>query len=190
LPQNGDILRSRVGLSGLVTNRLAFLGMVGWLATFYDGVPENADTPIGQAELKYFIMASPTIDPTAAGLGLSSVALGYTRDVFNSYLAAFYTRDRVYLNFSYFFGGTVVSTLEGGYSFIRSPEDVEYQANTQRRFDAKLFAEYRLSDIVGINTSVRYDVSAGPPVRSLAGNTVEDLDFQRWQAYIGARVFW
>jgi hypothetical protein len=190
LPQNGDILRSRVGLTGLVTNRLAFLGMIGWLATFYDGVPENADTPIGQAELKYFIMPSPTIDPTAAGLGLSSVALGYTRDVYNSYLAAFYRRDRIYLNFSYFFGGTVVTTLEGGYSFIRSPEDVEFQANTQRRFDAKLFAEYRVSDIVGINTTVRYDANAGPPIRSLDGASIEDLDYERWQAYIGARVFW
>lgn len=190
LPQNGDILRSRIGLSGLVTNRLAFLGMIGWVATFYDGVPENADTPIGQAELKYFIMPSPTIDPTAAALGLSAVALGYYRDVYNSYLAAFYTRDRIYLNFNYFFGGAVVTTLEGGYSFLRSPEDVEFEANTQRRFDAKLFAEYRLSDIVGINGSVQYDVSAGPPIRSIAGNQVEDLDFNRFQAYIGARVFW
>jgi hypothetical protein len=190
LPQNGDILRSRVGLSGLVTNRLAFLGMIGWLATFYEGVPENADTPIGQAELKYFIMPPPSMDPTAASLGLSSVALGYTRDVANSYLAAFYTRDRVYLNFSYFFGGTVVTSLEGGYSFIRSPEDIEFQENEQQRIDARLFAEYRLSDVVGINTSLRFDSSAGDPVEANNGAVVEDLDFERWQAYLGVRVFW
>lgn len=190
LPQNGDILRTRAGLSGLVTNRLAFLGMVGWLATFYDGAPENADTVIGQAELKYFIMPSPTIDPSAAGLGLSTIALGYTRDVANSYLAAFYQRDRVYLNFSYFFGGSVVTSLEAGYSIINSPEDLEFRENQQQRFDGRLFAEYRLSDIAGLNTTLRYDSSAGDPVESVDGTAVEDLDFQRWQVYVGARVFW
>ena len=190
LPQNGDILRSRIGLSGLVTNRLAFMGMIGWLATFYEGVPENADTVIGQAELKYFIMPPPTIDPTAATLGLSAVAVGYTRDVANSYLAAFYQRDRVYLNFSYFFGGTVVASLEGGYSIINSPEDVEFEANQQQRLDARLFVEYRLSDVVGLNTTIRYDSSAGDSVQSVDGTAVEDLDFNRWQAYLGVRVFW
>lgn len=190
LPQNGDILRSRIGVSGLVTNRLAFLGMIGWLATFYDGVPENADTPIGQAELRYFLLPPPSLDPTAASLGLSTIAVGYNRDVSNSYLAAFYTRDRVYLNLSYFFGGVVVTSLEAGYSFIKTPVDVEYAANEQQRIDARLFAEYRLSDIVGLNTTVRFDSSAGDDVVSRDGAAVEDLDFQRWQAYLGIRVFW
>jgi hypothetical protein len=190
LPQNGDILRSRIGLTGLITNRLAFLGMIGWLATFYPGVPENADTPIGQAELKYFIMASPTVDPTAATLGLSSIAVGYNRDVSNSYLAAYYVRDRIYANFSYFFGGVVLASLEGGYSFISNPEDVEFEESQQQRFDARLFAEYRLSDIVGLNATVRYDSNSGDQVRSLNGALVEDIDFQRWQAYAGVRVFW
>jgi hypothetical protein len=190
LPQNGDILRSRVGLTGLITNRLAFLGMAGWLATFYNGVPENADTPIGQVEFRYFLIASQAMDPTAASLGLSSLAVGYNRDVSNSYLAAFYTRDRIYANFSYFFAGLVVASLEGGYSFISNPEDVEFESSQQRRFDARLFAEYRLSDIVGLNTTVRYDSNVGDQVRSLDGTRVEDLDFKRWQAYAGVRVFW
>ena len=190
LPQNGDILRSRIGLSGLITNRLAFLGKVGWLATFYEGVPENADTVIGQAELKYFIMPPASMDPTAATLGLSAVAVGYSRDVANSYLAAFYRRDRVYLNFSYYFGGTVIASLEGGYSIINSPEDVEYRANQQQRLDARLFSEYRLSDVVGVNATVQYDSSTGDQVEANNGAGVEDLDFQRWQAYLGVRVFW
>jgi hypothetical protein len=67
---------------------------------------------------------------------------------------------------------------------------VEFDANTQQRLDAKLFAEYRLSDIVGINSSLHFDQSTGDRVRAQDGSEVEDLDFTRWQAYLGARVFW
>jgi hypothetical protein len=99
-------------------------------------------------------------------------------------------RDRIYANFSYFFGGVVLASLEGGYSFISNPEDVEFEESQQQRFDARLFAEYRLSDIVGLNATVRYDSNSGDQVRSLNGALVEDIDFQRWQAYAGVRVFW
>src|SRR5690606_11810828 len=89
-PENGELLRSRVGLSGLITNRFAFLGMIGWVASFYDAVPENANTLIAHAEARYFVMPQPTLDPSAAGLGLSSIAAGYLRDVSNAYLSSFY----------------------------------------------------------------------------------------------------
>jgi hypothetical protein len=54
----------------------------------------------------------------------------------------------------------------------------------------KLFAEYRVSDIVGINTSLFYDQNRGDRVQAQNGSEVENLEFSRWQAYLGARVFW
>nr|PZN21814.1 MAG: hypothetical protein DIU78_16780 [Pseudomonadota bacterium] len=190
VPENGEILRSRVGLSGLITNRFAFLGMIGWLATFYDAVPENESTLIAHAEARYFVMPQPTLEPSAAALGLSSIAVGYLRDVSNAYLSSFYRLDRFYLNFSYLFGGTMVASLEGGYAFVTFPDDLEFEGSLQHRIEAGLFAENRLSDGVGLNATVRYDANMGDTIVSRAGDDIENLDYERWQAYLGLRVFW
>ena len=44
----------------------------------------------------------------------SSVAAGFIRDFSNSYLGAFYVRDRGYMGLNYFLGGVFVASLEGG----------------------------------------------------------------------------
>ena len=56
-------IRSRIGLNGLITNRFAALAMVGWGASFFDVAPNSLqpqyDSVIAQAELKWFLTASP-----------------------------------------------------------------------------------------------------------------------------------
>jgi hypothetical protein len=215
---NGDDLQARLGFTGLVTNRLSFLGLVGWNSTFYENgtasgtaaaaaqatIPRNYDGYVAQAELKYFVMPGPEGQGESAQTGLSSVAVGFIRDVNNSYLGSFYTRDRVYLGFDYFLGGVFVANVQGGYSLYSFPEINQYNASfNQGHVDATLFAEYRLSDTIGLNGTFIYDdaigkgpnhqgvliapASAGPPATQAL---YDNLEYSRYQAYIGVRVFW
>ena len=81
-------------------------------------------------------------------------------------------------------------SLQGGVSHISFPAVADEQGGfTQNRFDARLYAEYRTSDIFAINGSVSYDQVLASEQVELAGRT-EDLEFARFQAYIGARLFW
>ena len=64
--------------------------------------------------------------------------------------------------------------------------------------DAKLFAEYRLSDTFGINTTLRYDANLTeervqrertPPPPPALPTPNDELEFSRYQIFIGARWF-
>jgi hypothetical protein len=201
---NAQTVNSRVGVNGLVTNHFSALLLAGWAASFYDNranLPaNNYDGPVGQAELKWFILPQPTLAPDQATVGLSSIAVGYVRDYNNSYLGDFYRRDRGYANFSYFLAGAFLLSLEGGYNYLShspsrfSPNQggaVQQGGITQSRIDATLFGEYRPSDTIGINATVRY--TAAPENRRIpidpAGTRFDNLQFSRWEAFVGARWF-
>ena len=205
---DGDDLQARLGFSGLITNRIAFLVMAGWNSTFYEAnhattstaaqptAARNYDGYVAQAEFKYFVMPQP--DGDSAQTGLSSIAVGYTRDVNNSYLGSFYTRDRGYLGFDYFLGGVFVANVQGGFSQYQFPTvNVNNAAFSQQHIDASVFGEYRFSDTFGLNATFLYDqafgkgptpngvlVSPGPPA------FYDNLEYQRFQAYLGLRLFW
>lgn len=199
---DGDIIQSRIGVNGLITNRFAFRVMGGWAASFFEPPPnfgpaENFDGPVGNAELKFFLTPNPRLQPGSAPVGLSSVALGYDRNYAQSYLGPYYQRDRGYLTFEYFIGGIIVTSLRGQVARNSYPTfgvgdgmggvlpvDVH-----ETRLGATLFAEYRVTSNFGINTTIEYD-------KNIAGgdNPIpvvdDDLDYSRFQAYLGARVFW
>jgi len=203
-------VEARLGFSGLVTARLALLGLLGWSSSFYEDAgsitpAEDYDGYIAQAEAKYFLQSSA--DQDSAVVGISSIAAGFIRDFSNSYLGAFYVRDRGYMNLNYFLGGVFVASLEAGLARYSYPAISATQGSfEQTRIDARLFAEYRFSDIVGVNATLTYDQAmggddivvaegnAGPD--GVAGNgddvpnTVDNLEYSRFQAYIGMRVFW
>ena len=195
---DGDIIQARVGINGLITTRFAALALVGWTESFYEATglngaeqTRNYDSITAQAELKWFLLPQPQLQPGDATVGLSSIAVGYIRDFNNSYLGDYFSRDRVYADFAYFIGGRVILDLQGGYSRIGHPDIgfpdpvADVPAFSENRVDVQLFAEYRASDVVGINTTIRYDASLGD-------NRVgaDNLQFNRWQAYLGARLFW
>ncbi|HTQ04114.1 MAG TPA: hypothetical protein VMI54_09660 [Polyangiaceae bacterium] len=203
---NGDDLQARLGFSGLVTNRLAFLVMAGWNSTFYDHnkatAGQNYDGWVGQAELKYFVMPGP--DSDSAQTGLSSIAVGYLRDATNSYLGTFYTRDRPYLSFDWFLGGVFVAQAQGGFSIYDFPASTPGNgAFTQDHVDASVFMEYRFSDTFALNGTFLYDRAIGKGPNTGAGQygllvgtnaagqpLYDDLEYQRIQAYLGLRLFW
>ncbi len=195
-------VRARLGLNGLVTNSFALLVMAGWGASFYEttggGPAQQFDSLIAQAELKWFIIPQPSLEPSAATVGLSSIALGYTRDFENSYLGDFYQRDRGYLDFSYFVGGTVLLSLEGGFSHITHPASffpggvARTGSFGENRLDATAFAEYRTSDTFGLNSTLRYNADISDnAIPTDPGNpaSTDNLKFARYEIYVGARWF-
>ncbi|MGH7437255.1 MAG: hypothetical protein ACRENE_16385 [Polyangiaceae bacterium] len=204
---SSEPVRARIGLSGLLTDRFQALALVGWGATFLDQTVTSAqpqyDSVIGQAELKWYVSASPGVAATSdLGLALSSVAVGYTRDFSTSYLGNYYGSDRGYLKFSYFFAGRALVTLEGGVAAVEYPNIYfsnavqRSPAFTDKRVDATLFGEYRFTDTLGLNATLRYtanfsdeDINDAPQVAGAPPVGFINMAWSRFEAYLGVRWF-
>jgi len=209
---NSTPVRAKIGMNGLITDRLALLALVGWGATFLDnpagfGAQPQYDSVIGQAELKWYLAAGPGVaGPTDVGLALSSLALGYNRDFSNSLIGNYYGIDRGYLKFSYFFAGRALVTLEGGVAAIEYPNilwgtgngaatgQVRQGAFTDTRPDVTLFGEYRFTDAFAINATVRYTANfSNVDLPTLVGGgtaaTQFDMSWSRVEAFLGLRYF-
>ena len=199
---DGAIVRSRIGMNGLITTRLSLLGMIGWAGTFYNaraGNTQQFDSVTAQAELKWFISGGQEVmNAGSAPMGLSYASIGYTRDVSNSYLGNFYQRDRGYAGISYLLGGVFVTSLTGGVANLRFPASpaANNQAFSEQRVDATLFGEYRLSNTFGLNATVNYDqnitnksLQARDPMTGVGVGPQDHLEFSRWQVFLGARYF-
>jgi hypothetical protein len=203
---DGSPTRARLGITGLVTPRVGFLGMAGYGATFFNNpnavYVKQYDSVIGQAEIKFFLSATPGQDPDqSVGLSISSIALGYNRDFQTSFLGNYYGIDRGYLKFVYMFGGKFLLSAEGGFGAISYPEVFTQGqtvpisgAFTDLRADATLFGEYRVSNSVGINTTLRYSEEISDkqlPLGISPGGTagLYDLNWRRFEAFLGARWF-
>jgi len=189
---DGDIVRARVGFHGLVTYHLALMGLVGWSTSFYEAhqgsiAPRQFDAVVGQAEARWFLMSRPDLDSSTITSGLSSVAVGYGRTFSNSYFGSYYQRDRGYLNFSMFLVGAVAAGIDFGVSRVAFPEvtaPTPHDSFSQLRLDGRVFAEYRITETLAANATVQYDQVNSPVVND------EHLDYNRWQAYVGLRLFW
>jgi hypothetical protein len=184
---DGDAIRSRIGFHGLVTYHLALMGMLGWASSFYDqhagAVARQFVSLTANAEVRWFIQPRPDLEKATITSGISSVAVGYTRSFTNSYLGSFYQRDRGYLQFSTFLLGAIAGGLEFGVSRIGFPDSESGPAFEQLRIDGRVFGEYRFTDTLAANATVQYDQVNDP------GVVPEDLDYTRWQAYVGLRWF-
>lgn len=195
-------LRTRLGINGLITPSFAILAMAGWGASFYTAstgasaeyANQNFNSVIGQLELKWFITPNPSANPGTASNTLSSVAVGFVRDFYDSFIGNYFERDRGYLSFSYFYGGKFLLVIDGGAAPIIYPKmkisssDAVIGPFTDIRIDASLLAEYRFKSQFGVNASVRYNENINKvhlPVQ--AAGTVDDLSFRQIEAYLGFR---
>jgi hypothetical protein len=188
---NSNPVRARLGLNGLITRQLALLAMGGWASSFYSGPnAQQYDGPIAQAELKWFITPGTGNELIGGPLPISTAALGYSHEFFNSYLGDFMVRDRFYLTLSHLFGGRFLLVVDGSYSPIRyAPLYDEsrvqtYPGFTAPRVEASLFGEYRLSDSFGVNATLRYsaNITDEAPSRDRVG-------WNRYEAFLGVRWF-
>jgi hypothetical protein len=201
---SGDYVRSLLGINGLITYHLGFLAMAGWGATFYERTvvePENFDSAIGQVEVSWYPTPQSKLQEGGARVGVSALSVGYTRDFGNSYLWDYFQLDRVYTRFGYLFGGGLFLLTGGaGYTYVTRPtihfadgrNGGSYPSFSENRVDAMLFLEYRLSHSVGLHTTFMYDANLTHqqiPNGLTRDQGVDDLGFQRFQAYIGARWF-
>lgn len=196
-PQNdGDSVRARIGFHGLVTYHLALMGMLGWASSFYKSTASTIearqyDSLTANAEARWFITPRPNLEEASAVTGLSSIAVGYNRTFDNGYQGSFYQRDRGYLQFNMFLLGALSGGLEVGLSRVGYPEvegngvTPDSPAITQLRVDSRLFTEYRVTDMFATNATFLYDKVTSDPVVV----NQENLEYDRWQVFIGARLF-
>jgi hypothetical protein len=193
---------SQLGISGLVTNHFGLLVMGGWHATFYDGSADGTvqdyDGPVGRAELAWYPMPAPTLQQGSAVVGLSSVAVGYLRDVQNSYLGNFVQRDRLYTTFDYFAGGQILLKLTGGFTMNHHPQSffndgaARKEAFQENRADASAFLEYRFADTLVVNLDLGYTAALSDeeiPADSANPEVLDVIKFNRFQAMLGLRWF-
>ncbi len=187
-------MRARLGYNGLITNSFALLVMGGWGASFYTPTPqEDFDSFIGQAEVKWLITPSPSTDPAAASLSLSSLAAGFVRDFADSYIGTYEEHDRGYVKFSYLFAGRFLLVIDGGVAAVIYPDIARFnqESFTAIRVDASAFGEYRFTDYFGVNATVRYNTNITDVVLDVgATGGQENLQWQAFQAFLGARFLW
>jgi len=202
-------LRSEFGVTGLVTPRFAVLAAAGYGASFQRGGESAAvrqyDSVMGQAEATFYLSANPAAsDPGQVGLSLSTISVGYVRDFQQSYVGNFYGSDKGYARLTYFFGGKAILNIDGSVGAVEypdifivpSPGAAPTLANgsfTDIRIGSSLFAEYRFTDSFGVNATIDYAQNISN-TRLPAGSTGTaplffDMNWQRFQAFLGARYF-
>lgn len=208
---DSDPLRARIGLSGLITQKLGLLGMFGWGASFSHAgsgnIPaQDYDGPIGQLQLTFYPTPAPGLADAQqqTSLTLSQISLGYTRDFQTSYFGSFYSRDRGNASMSYFFAGRVLVVLDAGLSRVHFPDlyyatdattgvspGIRQTAFNEVRVDASLFTEYRLTNSLGLNATLAYDQNASKQIRTnpTDPSATDDLSWKRFQGFVGFRWF-
>lgn len=194
LVNDGFLLRSRVGMNGAFTSEFSVLAMVGYAAGFFDtaltGYDQEYESLIAQIEARWRIVPQ------------ARLVFGYDRDFQPSFLGNFFRRDRGYANFQTTIGGAFLLGVEasvGYYEFgaIVDPTGTMAGSSLQRgdiRLIASLFAEYRFTEWLGVNgtitytgnfTDFTYDVLDG-----MGGTLLEPAGFNKFEASLGARVFY
>lgn len=172
-------LRTRFGITGLVTDRFGVLVAGGYGATFFKNpnAPSSLqfDSFIGQAEGTFYLSQNPgASEPGEATLLLSTISLGVLRDYAMSLLSNYYTTDKLYAKLVWFFGGRVLVNIEGygekldypqpfynggaaGPLAVTDQNGATINAFSNYRAGASFFGEYRFSDVFAINTTIKYD---------------------------------
>jgi hypothetical protein len=210
-------LRTRFGITGLLTDRFGVLAALGYGATFFQkgnlASTSQYDSLNAQAEGTFYLSQSAGAgEPGQATLLLSAISFGYLRDFQNSLLGNYYTSNKGYAKITYFFGGKVLLSLDGFFEAIDYPQPFYNTATgiqptngangtptgafTNFRLGGTLFAEYRFTDSFGINATFKYDQTiSDTQLEAGAGSTpgsatqVYDLNWRQVQAFFGARWF-
>jgi len=180
-------VRARIGLNGLLTEKIALLAVAGYQATFFSA-GDNADTVIGQLELRWLISDA------------ANFRVGFQRDLQNSFIGNFVTRNRGYLAYQHSFNRRFMLSLDGsvgyqeyGYAAQNSGarltgvtgSDAVTGRFSSVRVEGTVYGEYRFTDIFGMNLTFR--ASSNITDAALGLNR---LDFTRFEAFLGVRLAW
>jgi hypothetical protein len=196
----GAPLSSLIGINGLVTNHLGAAAMLGWKTIFF-GRDDEFDDVVGNLELSWYPQARPDLAPESAGVGLSSIGVGYRRDARASYIGNYVQNDSAFARANYFVGGLILITLDASFDHLRRPDSYfsngtrQSAAFSENRISAMGFAEYRASDSFGINTTLRYTGALTDQQIPVENDTLnprlpyDDFGFGRVEAWVGVRWF-
>lgn len=196
-------VRTRIGLNGLLTDRVGVQALVGWASSFYDNAgtgTRDFDSVIGQVEGRYFFTGSAEAAETT-GIPFSSAAIGFVRNFSNSYIGNFVESNRFYANVQAVIQQRFFLSLTGGVAALRYG-DVLGRTNgallrpsfSSVRADASAMAEYRLTEWLAVNTSFQYlgefndaniPVSTTDPTQGSFS-----IAFSRYQIMGGLRAFY
>jgi hypothetical protein len=204
-PNGGDIkppgqpLSSLIGMSGLVTNHLGAAAMLGYKTLFFSQQDEF-DSLVGNLELTWYPLPRPDLAPESAVVGLSSISVGYRRDARASYIGNYVQNDSAFVRVSYFVGGMVLVTMDASFDHLRRPDGYfsdgtrQSAAFSENRIAATGFAEYRMSDTFGINTTLRYTSALTDQLIPVENDNRPNLAydafaFDRFEAWLGVRWF-
>ncbi len=211
-------LRSRFGVTGLLTERFGVLLAAGYGATFFaNGAAASSrqyDSINAQAEGTFYLsQGGGTDEPGQATLLLSTLSFGYIRDFQNSLLGNFYDSNKGYARLLYFFGGKALFQLDGYVEALGFPQPFYNTAGggqvavngangaptgdfTNIRAGGTFFGEYRFSNVFALNATIDYaqmisdtKLEVGPGVGG-AQPQLFDLSWRRVQALVGARLLW
>ncbi len=191
LVNDGYLLRTRVGLNGAFTSNFSVLALGGYAAGFFE-------SPIGDYDQEYESFVAQ-LEARWQIVPQARLVFGYDRDFQPSFVGNFYRVDRGYANFQTTIGGAFLLGVEasfGGYEFgavrLLRP-GVVTSARMDLRFIGTLFAEYRFTEWLGVNGTVRYTGNftdfnyqidtGGAPIIDPAG-------YNKFEAWLGVRVFY
>lgn len=175
-------LRTRFGVTGLLTDRFGVLLAAGYGATFFKSTPASVggqdprqqyDSINAQAEGTFYLsQGAGAGEPGQATLLLSTLTFGYLRDFQNSLLGNYFESNKGYAKIVYFFGGKVLLQLEGFGEALGYPQPFYNSGTgpvavnganglpvgdfTNIRVGATFFAEYRFTNAFALNTTIDY----------------------------------
>jgi len=202
-------LRTRFGLTGLVTDRFGVLLAAGYGATLFNNPDRPStfqyDSLNAQAEGTFYLSQGPgSAEPGQVSLLLSTLTFGYVRDFQNSLLANFYTSNKGYLRLVYNFASRAIVQLDGYFEALSFPQPFNNTAGgptpvlgrngaptgdfTNYRVGGVLFSEYRFSDIFGVNATIDYSQMVSDTQLAAGNGLFFDLNWRRIQALVGARL--
>ena len=180
-------MRTRVGLNGAFTNRLSLSLMVGYAAGWFNE-GDDFDSFVAQAELRW--QAGSTV----------KFALGYDRNFAASYIGNFVRNDRGYINAQMLLGGSFSIGAEASLALADfgtpTAPDGTALGNGERsdiRLITSLFAEYRATNWLGINGTLRYTgdfTDYEYRLSTVTGTILDPAGFDKVEAWLGVRAFY
>lgn len=187
-------LRSRIGLNGAITRKLSLSVFLGYTAGFFDGTGfaiEEYESVMGQAEVRWKLSER------------TQLTAGYSGGFFPTFAGVFARRDGLYATFSTTVGGVVLLGVNAsGYRVDFGPQ-LDAAGNplgaggevdrVDGLLQAGIFAEYRLTQWLGLNANVSYmaNFTGFEYTRDLGGMVIPDpAEFQKFEAWLGVRAFY
>lgn len=189
-------VRTRFGVSGLLSDRFGALLAAGYGATFFKSTANvtgsdprsQYDSLNAQAEGTFYLsQGAGDNEPGRSTLLLSTLSIGYVRDFQNSLLGNFYTSNKGYAKVVYFFGGKMLLQLDAYVEGLSYPQPFFNSASgpapvtgldgeatgdfTNIRLGGTLFGEYRFSDSFAMNATFDYNQTSSDTTLSVGSTT-------------------